>query len=131
LSTVGAFLFGLGILLFVVNVFVSRARGAPAGPNPWGASTLEWSMESPPPPYNVRRIPIVHGRDPLWDPESEGGGPALVRGHRTLGTTVLDAEPGELLPMPADSGWPLALALGLLALCVGTLASRFGLPALG
>jgi cytochrome c oxidase subunit I+III len=131
-STVGAFLFGLGILLFVANVLVSLGRGARAGANPWGASTLEWLMESPPPPYNVRRIPLIHSRDPLWDPESEGGGPTLDRGHRTLGTTVLDAEPDELLPMPAESGWPLALALALLTLCLGALLGRpLGTAALG
>ena len=43
------------------------ARGAVAGPNPWDAPTLEWSIPSPPPPYNFAVIPHVASRHPLWE----------------------------------------------------------------
>ena len=46
------------------NFAISLRRGAPAGPNPWDAATLEWSVASPPPAYNFRRIPIVASRHP-------------------------------------------------------------------
>ena len=45
-----------------------QCRGEPpraariAGANPWDAPTLEWSMPSPPPPYNFAVIPIVASR---------------------------------------------------------------------
>ncbi len=123
LATMGAFLFALGVLIFVYNVVRSLAGGEPAGDNPWDASTLEWATTSPPPPYNFLAIPVVHSREPLWDPQSEAGGPLLEVGHRTLGTSVLDADPTQLLRMPKDSLWPLALALSLLIVFVGLLVN--------
>jgi cytochrome c oxidase subunit I+III len=66
LSTIGAFVFATGILLFLVNVAVSRRRGLLAGNDPWGADSLEWSIPSPPPAYNFAVIPSVASRSPLW-----------------------------------------------------------------
>ena len=42
-------------------------RFAKAGPDPWDAWTLEWSVSSPPPAYNFASIPVVGSRRPLWD----------------------------------------------------------------
>lgn len=67
LSTVGAFLFAFGILLFVINWLWSLNNGAEAGDNPWEAGTLEWATSSPPPPYNFRIIPTVQSAYPLWE----------------------------------------------------------------
>jgi cytochrome c oxidase subunit I+III len=41
LATIGAFLLGAGVLVFMANVYRSRRRGRLAGPDPWGAGTLE------------------------------------------------------------------------------------------
>ncbi len=74
ISSIGAFVLGFSVLIFLWNLWVSAKRGEPAGPNPWDAWTLEWATTSPPPEYNFREIPPVHGRRPLWDlqhPESE------------------------------------------------------------
>ncbi|HET9099524.1 MAG TPA: cbb3-type cytochrome c oxidase subunit I, partial [Acidobacteriaceae bacterium] len=57
LITVGAFIFGVGILMNIINWFVSIRTGALAGKNPWNADSLEWSTESPPPPYGSVHIP--------------------------------------------------------------------------
>ena len=73
ITTLGAFLFALGVLLFLINVCVSLRRGAAAGPNPWDAPTLEWSMPSPPPPYNFAVIPTVASRHPLWEDRLDEG----------------------------------------------------------
>src|SRR5207248_3195298 len=69
-ASIGAFLIAIAVVLFLVNVAVSLKRGARAGDNPWGAETLEWATESPPPVYNFARVPVVSGRSPLWE---EGG----------------------------------------------------------
>src|SRR2546426_5814993 len=49
-STIGALLIGLSILIFVVNLWRSRTHGRPASNDPWGGATLEWGIPSPPPP---------------------------------------------------------------------------------
>jgi cytochrome c oxidase subunit 1 len=48
-----------GYILPVIYLLYSLTRGAVAGPNPWGASGLEWSMASPPPTENFRITPRV------------------------------------------------------------------------
>ncbi len=66
-SSVGAFMIGAGILLFMVNVFLALFRGEQAGADPWDAWTLEWATSSPPAEYNFVRTPVVRSRRPLWD----------------------------------------------------------------
>src|SRR5690606_32717345 len=69
--TVGAFIQAAGVLIFVLNVLRSVKRGEVAGPNPWGAHTLEWATSSPPAVYNFAALPVVRTREPLWaEPES-------------------------------------------------------------
>ena len=129
ITTIGAFLFAVGILLFLANVLVSLRRGAPAGSNPWEAPTLEWSVPSPPPPYNFAVIPIVASRHPLWEDylqETPGRssldrGFLLDKGRETLATTVLDAEPDLILKMPGDTYSPFVLAVALGVLFTGLL----------
>jgi len=72
-ESIGAAVTVVGVILFVVNVLWSRRHGVIAPANPWGASSLEWSVSSPPPEYNFVVIPTVSGRDPLW----EASGPIL------------------------------------------------------
>ncbi|HEU4631524.1 MAG TPA: cytochrome c oxidase subunit I [Gemmatimonadaceae bacterium] len=128
-ATIGAGVFALGLLVVLANVLRSRAAGATAGPNPWGAGTLEWSVSSPPPAFNFARIPTVHDRDPLWGPRAaelmaadQGGrGATLLDGRETPATSVLDADPQGVIRMPGDSWWPLLLALALAALCTALL----------
>ncbi len=126
-TSIGSFILAVGILLLFVNIFVSRKRGAIAGDNPWDAPTLEWSMSSPPPPYNFAVIPVVATRHPLWEDrlkESEEHsrvhqGPMLDHGKETLGTSALDGEPEVILKMPEDSHAPLLLTIALAALFAG------------
>lgn len=67
MATVGAFVLGAAILVFLYNVVVSLRRGEPAGDDPWDAWTLEWATTSPPAAYNFETIPTVRSRRPLWD----------------------------------------------------------------
>ncbi len=59
MATVGAFTFGLGIILMLVNFVVSLWTGEKAGPDPWGGNELEWTISSPPPPENFTRTPVL------------------------------------------------------------------------
>ena len=65
--SIGAFIQGIAILVFVANLVFSYFKGDKAGNDPWDAWTLEWSVSSPPPAYNFASIPVVASRRPLWD----------------------------------------------------------------
>ena len=65
--TIGAFIQGMAVLVFVWNLIRSYWKGDLAGNDPWDAWTLEWSVSSPPPAYNFATIPVVESRRPLWD----------------------------------------------------------------
>ena len=54
-----SFVMTASILLFFINILVSIRKGKKAGPNPWGARTLEWQIPSPPHYYNFKHIPTV------------------------------------------------------------------------
>ncbi|MEO6340771.1 MAG: cytochrome c oxidase subunit I [Caulobacteraceae bacterium] len=122
--SIGAVILAIGIVVTLYNFVISVRRGEVAGPNPWDASTLEWSVASPPPAYNFRRIPIVASRHPLWEDRLEHVDARAVleseivldRGRETIATTVLDAEADSILKMPGDGLAPLLLSLALMAL---------------
>ena len=56
-SSVGAAILAISMLLFVYNIVKGWRSGEPAGNDPWDARTLEWSISSPPPEYNFETIP--------------------------------------------------------------------------
>ena len=80
ITTLGSFLFAVGVLLLLINVVVSRRSGRIAGHNPWDAPTLEWATPSPPPPYNFRRDP--HGGEPPSPLGRPAPGEPRPLGHR-------------------------------------------------
>ena len=67
LISIGAFIQAVAVLVFLWNLIFSYFKGPEAGNDPWDAWTLEWSVSSPPPPYNFAKIPVVQSRRPLWD----------------------------------------------------------------
>jgi heme/copper-type cytochrome/quinol oxidase subunit 1 len=119
--TVGAFILAFGILLTIINFFWSLKHGQLAGKNPWNADTLEWSTESPPPPYGSVHLPTVASRHPLWDEHEEEHDPdgerILDQGRLTFATTWLDGEPWAVTRMPEDTIKPLLAALGFFVIC--------------
>jgi cytochrome c oxidase subunit 1 len=60
-SSIGAFIAGAGTLIFLVmlaEAFLARRK---AGDNPWGvgATTLEWTLPSPPPFHSYNELPRI------------------------------------------------------------------------
>ena len=113
LSTIGSYIFAVGIVVTLWNVVRSRATGVVAGPNPWGAGTLEWLAESPPEDYNFEHMPVVSGRDPLWT-NTVTEGPAYDAERLTPRTSTLDAELETAVELPEDNYWAVATSITLL-----------------
>ena len=67
LSSIGAYIQAVAVLLGFWNILKARRSGEIAGNDPWGGGTLEWSIPSPPPEYNFEKIPTVTSRYPMWD----------------------------------------------------------------
>jgi heme/copper-type cytochrome/quinol oxidase subunit 1 len=125
LATVGAVTLALGILVSLVNAVRSAQAGEVAGPNPWGAGSLEWATASPPPIANFYAIPVVYGRDPVWQPPPAGE-PARVSGlaadsRELLITTIVDAQLDHRLSFPNPSPWPFLSAAATTVFFVGSI----------
>jgi cytochrome c oxidase subunit I len=138
ITTIGAYTFAAGVLLFIVDYLRSLRVGPPAGDNPWDAPTLEWSVPSPPPAYNFAILPTVRSPYPLWEDrlrEREVSvldqGPVLDVGRETLETSSLDSNAQSVLRMPEDSLWPVLLGLSVLTVFYGLVAQNWTLTGVG
>ena len=67
ISTIGAFILALSIVLTIINVVRALKKGPIAGPDPWKANTLEWFTPSPPPENNFDVVPRVRSVEPMKD----------------------------------------------------------------
>jgi cytochrome c oxidase subunit 1 len=72
--TVAALVTGAVQFVFLYNLIHSRFRGAPAPQNPWEATSLEWSIPSPPPFDNFGgKLPVVYHDPYQYGVESSSG----------------------------------------------------------
>ena len=60
-SSIGSYVSAFGVLIFLVGVFHAVRRREPAGDNQWGegATTLEWTLSSPPPFHQFSDLPKI------------------------------------------------------------------------
>jgi cytochrome c oxidase subunit 1 len=59
LSSAGASILGVGYTLIAIYLLASLFKGERVGPNPWHATGLEWTTQSPPLPHNFETQPVV------------------------------------------------------------------------
>jgi cytochrome c oxidase subunit 1 len=59
MSSAGASILGVGYVIPLIYFAWSMRYGPVAGPNPWGATGLEWRTTSPPPQENFEETPVV------------------------------------------------------------------------
>lgn len=144
LSTIGAVIGALGVLLLIVDLARSfRMRGGGDHGNPWRAGTLEWLPQAE---YNTRSIPRITSREPLWDNprlaeevrEGQHFLPGTVTGLReTIVTSPVEARPQYLAIIPGPGWAHVIAAIGtagfFLSLTVQMVwvAAAFGVVAVG
>jgi cytochrome c oxidase subunit 1 len=68
LSSAGASILAVAYALPLIYLGWSLFHGKRAGPNPWGATGLEWRTSSPPPKQNFPRTPVVTELPYRYDP---------------------------------------------------------------
>jgi cytochrome c oxidase subunit 1 len=101
-STIGAFFMGIGVIAFLVNVFVTAAKPRNAKGDAWeDGRSLEWSIPSPPPEYNFKQLPLVRSYDAWWKVKMDGQ------------AEMPAAEPPGPIHMPSPSILPLVMSAGL------------------
>jgi cytochrome c oxidase subunit 1 len=61
ISSYGSYISGFGAVIFFIGVIEAFAKKRVAGNNPWGAgaTTLEWTLSSPPPFHQFETLPRI------------------------------------------------------------------------
>jgi len=123
MSSIGALMIAVSLLLYVFNVVRGALQGPSAGVDPWGGGTLEWSTASPPPAHNFDAMPVVGGREPLW--ESNGIAGSVVnlgmKDREVLITSVVEAKPHHRELFPCATTWPFFTAIGTTILFIASI----------
>ncbi|WP_442604346.1 cytochrome c oxidase subunit I [Paenibacillus sp. KN14-4R] len=101
ISTVGAMLMGVGVIIFIVNILITNRKKVDAPADPWDGRTLEWTIPSPAPEYNFKQTPLVRGLDALWKEK--------MAGNKEMTYT----EPVGPIHMPSPSILPFMMSVGL------------------
>jgi len=70
MSSAGASILAVGYVIPLIYFAWSVFKGPIAGPNPWGAKGLEWTIASPPPTHNFHETPIVTEEAYAYEPEA-------------------------------------------------------------
>jgi cytochrome c oxidase subunit I+III len=140
LSSVGGFIMAAGIAVIIVDVALHLRFGRRAPRNPWKADTLEWALDTPPPPYNFASLPPVRTRHPLHEhPDlhasitaGQHGLPDAGHGRREIyGSDAVTGRVREVIHLPTNSWLPLLAALSLAVVCVSLLVRVYEVALLG
>ncbi|PCG14185.1 cbb3-type cytochrome c oxidase subunit I [Sphingomonas adhaesiva] len=120
-STIGSYVFAIGVLLVCVDL--ARSPWRQKSPrNPWNAGTLEWLAHPDDEDWGIRSVPLITSRYPIWDQKNfvrnvdEGRFflPDAPEGRReTIITSVLDARPVQVIRLGTPSAKPMATAAAL------------------
>jgi cytochrome c oxidase subunit 1 len=126
-ATIGSFILALGVLCFLINIYVSHRKGTPKAPlDPWDARSLEWMTASPPKEHNFDAVPTVHALDEFVHRKYEDRGTDGHHDYHQVATAedILadqEAQADKHIHMPSPSYWPIVLAFALPLLAYGVI----------
>ena len=140
LSSVGGFVMTIGFGLLIIDVLVQLRYGRKRRRDPWNATTLEWAMPIPPPPYAFASLHHVNEPHDRVAPATLA--PLLARGEgylgftrngwqETLGVHMTSGVPDQLIVLPRATYLPLCTALATAGAVLAMLAKLYVLSALG
>jgi cytochrome c oxidase subunit 1 len=68
-SSYGYMIMAASMAIFFVNLAYAFIAGKKAGDNPWGegATTLEWTLSSPPPYHQFETLPVIEDHQDYHD----------------------------------------------------------------
>ncbi|MNO99837.1 cytochrome c oxidase subunit 1 [compost metagenome] len=111
-STIGALLMGVGMIIFLTNIYLTSRKPKGVANDPWlDGRTLEWTIPSPPPEYNFKQIPLVRGLDALWKEKMSGN------------TEMTPSEPIGPIHMPSPTILPFVMSVGIFIAGLGLMFS--------
>ena len=127
-SSIGSLILGIGALLFLVNIWVSR-KNPPAPADPWDARSLEWITTNPPKEHNFDRTPTIHSLDEFFHRKYEDVGEDGQHDYKQVrtGEQVIAEEEAHAdahIHLPSPSYWPMILSFGMLVICYGVIYSN-------
>ncbi|MGZ9585498.1 cytochrome c oxidase subunit I [Paenibacillus marinisediminis] len=112
-STIGAIMMGIGVIMFLINVVITTMKPATASNDPWeDGRSLEWTISSPAPEYNFKQIPLVRGYDAWWKEKMEGN------------KEMSPAEPVGSIHMPSPTILPFIMSIGLFIMGFGFMFAK-------
>ena len=113
ISTIGAFLMGVGVIVLLVNIALTARKPATAAGDAWeDGRTLEWAIPSPPHEYNFKQIPLVRGIDAFWKEKMAGN------------KEMTPAEPEGPIHMPSATILPFVMSVGLFIAGLGFMFTK-------
>ncbi|MCY0876492.1 MAG: cbb3-type cytochrome c oxidase subunit I [Firmicutes bacterium] len=122
ISTIGAYIMGIGFLVLVWDIVYSIKYGErDLTGDPWDGRTLEWSLPSPAPHYNFAVIPTITHRDHWWELKQTGRQDELKIHEQ-------DIRP---IHMPKNSGKPFLIGLSFFVVGWGFVFEWYILAVLG
>ena len=132
ISSIGSAVLGIGVLLFFINVLISR-KHPPAPLDPWDARSLEWMTSNPPKEHNFDQIPTVHALDEFFHRKYEDRGTEDHHDYHQIATAEeimaeQESNADKHIHMPSPSYWPMVLAFSLPVMGYGVIFNRFMIP---
>ena len=120
-SSVGAFLIALGVLVFIVNVVTASRRPKTHEADPWDGRTIEWTTSSPPPEYNFEEVPEIHALDDFWHRKYAEDRSGRLVPVQAGASDDAPEDAGHGIHLPNPSFWPIVAAAGLPLLGYGAI----------